>query len=57
MLIVFCITSIETIGDTGATCEASNLPTDGPDYMGRIQVRGGTKGLRGQGGSYQSPGY
>ena len=40
MLIVFCITSIECIGDTSATCEASHLATDGPELMDHIQVRG-----------------
>ncbi len=37
MLIVFMITSIECIGDTSATCEASGLPTEGPELMERIK--------------------
>ena len=37
MIIVFVITSIECIGDTTATCEASNLATDGPELFDRIK--------------------
>jgi uric acid-xanthine permease len=38
MIIVFLITSIECIGDTTATCEASRLPTDGPELM--VYIKG-----------------
>jgi xanthine/uracil permease len=37
MVIVATITSIETVGDTTATMEASRLPTLGPLYVRRIQ--------------------
>ncbi|KAG2500224.1 hypothetical protein HYH03_001802 [Edaphochlamys debaryana] len=37
LCIVFIITSIETVGDTAATMEASRLPTDGKDGTRRIK--------------------
>lgn len=37
VLIVFIITSIETVGDTAATLEASRLPVEGPDATRMIK--------------------
>ncbi len=37
LLIVFCITSIETIGDVTATAEASKLKATGMEHMRRIK--------------------
>ncbi|PNH02982.1 Uric acid-xanthine permease [Tetrabaena socialis] len=37
LCIVFIITSIETVGDTTATLEASRMITEGPDFTSRIK--------------------
>jgi len=39
LLIVFCITSVETVGDVTATAELSLLDVDGPDHV--MRIRGG----------------
>lgn len=38
LIIVFSITSVETVGDVSATAELSLLATDGPDHVRRIRA-------------------
>jgi len=37
LLICFVVTTVETVGDITASCEASRLQTEGADFDGRIQ--------------------
>lgn len=37
LLIVFTITSVETVGDVTATAETSRLPVDGQEHVARIK--------------------
>ena len=42
LMLVFMITSLETIGDITATSDVSEQPVSGPLYMKRLKGGGGT---------------